>query len=526
MSDIEKLVSGKRFLVVDDYEQMRRVTQQSLRTLGVETVLQAQNGSEALQLLNSRPVDMILSDWNMPVMDGLEFLKRVRADDSLKSIPLIMITSEVERHRVKEAIENGVTSVIVKPYSIAILADHIEKGFAWRARRTAPPAPQIAAAESPRPRGAESPAAKTEKPTILVVDDTPDNLQLLAGLFKDEFRVKLAHNGERALAICQADNPPDLVLLDVMMPGMDGFEVAQKMREHPNSDAIPIIFVTAMTGDEARNKGLHLGAVDFVTKPIDPVMLVPKVRNFLRYVELHKQLQSDFDSMVEVANLRDDVEYITRHDVKAPLAAVIGLIQSLVEDGSLPAKHLEQLKMAEETALQALHMISRSSELYKIETGRFQLNAQPVKIEEILRKIVEISQNTFRAKHLKVSLQTEGASSGPASPQVSGDAMLCYSIFQNLIKNACEAAPDASQVVVSIKLADPLQIVVRNQGVVPREIRNTFFEKFVTHGKSGGTGLGTYSAKLLAEAQRGSISLATSDETGSTTVTVSLPRCA
>ncbi|MCX7173481.1 MAG: ATP-binding protein [Proteobacteria bacterium] len=105
-----------------------------------------------------------------------------------------------------------------------------------------------------------------------------------------------------------------------------------------------------------------------------------------------------------------------------------------------------------------------------------------------------------------------------------GDAMLCYSLFQNLIKNACEAAPENSRVTVSMSDETPLRIVIQNKGAVPAAIRERFFDKFVTHDKQGGTGLGTYSARLLAEAQNGTISLKVSDQEFQTTVTVALPR--
>ncbi len=263
------------------------------------------------------------------------------------------------------------------------------------------------------------------RPTILVVDDTPDNLHLLAQLFKDEYRVRIAHTGEKALTICQSDTPPDLVLLDIMMPGMDGFEVARRMREHPSSEGIPVIFVTALTDNEARLKGMELGAVDFVTKPIDPTVLKPRVRNFMRYVELHKQLQADYDGMLETARLRDDVEHITRHDMKGPLAGVIGLVQSLADDDLMNRKQVEQLRMVEETALLVLNMINLSSELFKIETGRFKLDAQPVKLGDILRRMVEMSRATFREKHLTIAVDTD-VPVGEEMPLALGDAMLCY----------------------------------------------------------------------------------------------------
>jgi CheY-like chemotaxis protein len=359
--------------------------------------------------------------------------------------------------------------------------------------------------------------------TILVVDDTPENLELVAQLFKDEYRVRVATTGEKALSICQSDDPPDLVLLDIMMPVMDGFEVARRMREHPLSDTIPIIFVTSMTGDDDRLKGFELGAVDYVSKPIHPDTLRLRVRNFMRYVGLHKQLQANYDGMLELSRLRESVENITRHDMKGPLAGVIGLVQAVAYDSSLNAEQVGQLRMAEDTAMQVLDMINLSSELFKIETGRYVLEAKQVRIVELLRGVVALSRTTFAEKHLTVSVDTD-TSVGNEVPKALGDAIFCYSLFQNLVKNACEAAPDSSRVMVTLIDEIPLRITIRNKGAVPAAIRERFFGKFVTQGKQNGSGLGAYSAKLLTDAQGGSISLEVSDSENETTITVTLPR--
>jgi two-component system sensor histidine kinase/response regulator len=284
--------------------------------------------------------------------------------------------------------------------------------------------------------------------------------------------------------------------------------------------------VTAMSDHDARLRGLTLGAVDFVTKPVDPDILKPRVVNFLRYVQLHKQLQSDYDLMQEAARLREDVEHITRHDLKGSLAGVIGLVQSLALDTGLTAQQNAQLRLAESTALQVMDMINQSSELYKMETGRFTLDAKPVKIDEVLHRLVEISRSTYQDKPISVVFGSPHAV-GEAAPAL-GDAMLCYSLFQNLIKNACEAAPQHSQVTVTLDLiltatsAQAPQITIHNQGAVPLEIRERFFNKFATHGKAGGTGLGTYSAKMLTNAQNGQIALDTTDAQA-TTIMVTLP---
>ena len=98
-----------------------------------------------------------------------------------------------------------------------------------------------------------------EKPTVLVVDDTPDNLSLMSGLLKDDYKVKVANNGEKALKIAQSDNPPDLILLDIMMPGMDGYEVCERLKGDPATRDIPVIFLTAKVEVEDEKKGLELG---------------------------------------------------------------------------------------------------------------------------------------------------------------------------------------------------------------------------------------------------------------------------
>ena len=514
------------FLVVDDFEAMRRVTANQLRQLGAEKILTAKDGKEAMRILKSQPVDVVLSDWNMPIMSGLELLKAIREDSKLFAVPFIMITAEAERPRIEEAIACGVTSMILKPYSPGQLMTRVEKALTWKPSRAVAAAAAIAPAARPKAAAVAAVSAVTKepsRPTILIVDDTPDNLMLLSSLLKEEYRVRLAQNGAKALEICSSDDPPDLVLLDIMMPVMDGFDVAKHMREHPTSESIPVIFVTAMTSADARLKGMDLGAVDFITKPIDPEQLKHRVRNFMRYVQMRKDLQAEYDGLVEMAQLREHVEHISRHDIKGPLAGVLGLLHGLIDDDSLGRRQLEQIKLIEETALQVLNMVNLSNELFKIETGRFILNAVPVKVGDILRRIAEINRTAYASKELTISVDAD-VPVGEEMPQSSGDAMLCYSLFQNLLKNACEAAPDGTK--VSVKLFDqtPLRIIIENKGAVPMDIRSRFFDKFATSGKQGGTGLGTYSAKLLTEAQKGSVELAVSDETNTTSITVVLPR--
>ncbi len=123
--------------------------------------------------------------------------------------------------------------------------------------------------------------ALPDKPTVLVVDDTPDNLSLMQSLLKDHYKVKGANNGERALKIARTDRPPDLILLDIMMPGMDGYEVCRQLKAEAATRDIPVIFLTAKTQVEDEQRGFELGAVDYITKPISPPIVLARVRTQL-----------------------------------------------------------------------------------------------------------------------------------------------------------------------------------------------------------------------------------------------------
>jgi len=120
-----------------------------------------------------------------------------------------------------------------------------------------------------------------DKPTVLIVDDTAENLTLMNGLLKDTYRTKVANTGERALKVAQGEGPPDLILLDIMMPGMDGYEVCRRLKSDAKTAAIPVIFLTAKTEVEDEQQGFDVGAVDYITKPISPPIVLARVKTQL-----------------------------------------------------------------------------------------------------------------------------------------------------------------------------------------------------------------------------------------------------
>lgn len=120
-----------------------------------------------------------------------------------------------------------------------------------------------------------------EKPIILIVDDTPENIDILRGVLHEEYKVKAVLNGLKALTIAEKSPQPSMILLDIMMPDMDGYEVCKKLKENPTTENIPVIFISAKSLNDDKEKGLKLGAVDYIAKPIIPAVTLVKIREHL-----------------------------------------------------------------------------------------------------------------------------------------------------------------------------------------------------------------------------------------------------
>jgi len=153
-----------------------------------------------------------------------------------------------------------------------------------------------------------------DKPTILVVDDTPDNLSLMSGILKDSYKVKVANSGEKALQIADSVPAPDLILLDIMMPGIDGYQTCIRLQTHVNTRNVPIIFLTAKAEVEDETYGLELGAVDYITKPISPPILLARVKTHLELKRVQDFLR-DQNQFLEAEVQKRTTEIIAIQDV-------------------------------------------------------------------------------------------------------------------------------------------------------------------------------------------------------------------
>ncbi|MDH4321264.1 MAG: hybrid sensor histidine kinase/response regulator, partial [Desulfobulbaceae bacterium] len=362
----------------------------------------------------------------------------------------------------------------------------------------------------------------TDKPKILIVDDVQDNITLLERILGSEYVIISTTDGRLALSMAAALQP-DIILLDIMMPDISGYEVCEKLKTNQHTRHIPVVFISALSEQEDETNGLALGAVDYIHKPIKGAIVRARIKNHLELARARKALEEKNRLLSETIELKDDIDRITRHDLKGPLNAIIGVPSFIKMADNLTDQQYRMLQLIETAGYKMLDMINLSLDLYKMEKGTYELDAKPIAVLDILHNIV--NEQTLNDPTLQelIRVTPPADMEQDVSFLLSGDNLLCYSLFANLIKNSIEANPDRQPITISLTRIQGMGAIgIHNYGSVPEEIRSRFFEKDVTAGKKGGTGLGTYSAALIAKTQNGEITLDTSVP-GETTVTVLLP---
>ena len=235
-------------------------------------------------------------------------------------------------------------------------------------------------------------------------------------------------------------------------------------------------------------------------------------------------VKDDISDKKDLERIKEDVERIMRHDLKTPLNAIMGMPQLLEMQGNLTAEQLELVRAIQDSGKRMLYMIDSSLGLFKMETGEYEYAPQRVDALAVIAQLGEHVRSKLSAKNLSLRVTVDGEPPSPGQAfALASEERLLYTLFSNLLLNAIEASPQGEAIVMELAGAGPRRIAIRNIGVVPPEVRGRFFEKYKTHGKKSGTGLGTYSAKLHAETMRYGLHMDTSDQENTTCITISVP---
>ncbi|MEJ5991123.1 response regulator [Ramlibacter sp. PS3R-8] len=218
-------------------------------------------------------------------------------------------------------------------------------------------------------------------------------------------------------------------------------------------------------------------------------------------------LQRQNAALAENARLREDVERMSRHDLKTPLNSIIGVARLLREDAAVQPEHGELLAIAERAGYRMLEMVNLSLDLARMEMGTYAFRPQAVNLVDVIRRVLLDLRGQADAGRVQVRMEPEFAQPVYAR----AEELLCYSLLGNVVKNAIEATPAGGVVRVTLDPGERVRVRVRNPSTVDPQVAPRFFDKYVTAGKSGGTGLGTYSARLMARVQEGELEMETGE---------------
>jgi len=349
---------------------------------------------------------------------------------------------------------------------------------------------------------------KTVVADILVVDDEPRNSRLLEGYLASEgYRVRSAEDGPTALRLAQ-EQVPDVVLLDVMMPGMSGYEVCRAIKTNPATRLTQVMLVTALAGATHQVEGLDTGADDYVSKPVRREEFLARVRALLRARQILIELDTARVGLAarnRELELKKTLAQTLVHDLKSPLAAVVGNLDLLEWRGD--TRTLELVKRCKSGASRILRMILDLLDVEAMEENRIALNIEAVDAVALVERVVEDAQVVAAQRRLTLATEI-----GSAACLVRGDAPMIRRMLDNLLSNAMEHSPAGSTVRMGVAAREEgIEIRVSDQGLgVPLEQRENVFEKYARlelrdAGVTANRGLGLTFCRLAAESHGGTI---------------------
>ena len=280
-------------LVIDNNSSMRQIMVSMLRVMGMNTVIVANTESQCMQLITAGNVNLVVCGWNLPKLNALSVLKKLRNNENTLKTPFVIVSSMIEQDLIKQAITMGVSEYLVPPFN--------KKIFEQRINHALKVPIQASATSLTRTINKKrfSPKVTASELNVLVVDDVADNIAIIKELIKDKYRVKASLNAKTALKICLSDSPPDLILLDIMMPEVDGLTLCKQLKNNPLTQNIVIIFLTALSETEDVVKGLSFGAVDYITKPIIPAILLARIEVHSKIILNQRTIQGQIDNLLQ-----------------------------------------------------------------------------------------------------------------------------------------------------------------------------------------------------------------------------------
>jgi CheY-like chemotaxis protein len=487
----------KRVLIVDDVPSNIHLLMDMLKDK--YSIVAATNGKKALEIISDSSIDIVLLDISMPQMDGYEVLKKIKSDEKSVNIPVIFVSSFEEESQLKIKADGFISKPFSKQKVLDIVSKYLNEDKNYIENRNI------------------EVTMEDIKKTILVVDDSPENLQVMIEVLKQDYKVTVATSAKKALELLDSGLKVDLILLDVIMPEMDGYELCKELKSINKYKDIPVIFVTILENEHDIVLGFELGAVDYVIKPIEPIVLKARINTHLKLKSYQDKLLDDIKQKDELllnqsklAVLGEMFENIT-HQWKQPLSSIsvstTGIkiekehdiltderLMSFMESIELSVKHLNQT-------------IDDFKNFLVNDTKQHRFN-----LKDIINKTIKLLQIKFKTENILIQTDLQDVE------------MINYQndliqVLMNILSNAYEALWHKSgKKIIEIetyKLNNQVCIEVRDNagGIANENLKNIFKKYFSTKEDKEGSGVGLYmTKKILDDRLKGEIDVYNIDD--------------
>ncbi|QWR77548.1 hybrid sensor histidine kinase/response regulator [Candidatus Magnetomonas plexicatena] len=342
------------------------------------------------------------------------------------------------------------------------------------------------------------------KQKILVVDDERLNIDVLVDILRADYNVVVAKNGQEALRRAASAQPPELILLDIMMPDMNGYEVCKKLKKDTQTSEIPVIFITALNDSGDEEKGFNAGAVDYISKPFSASTVRARVKS---HITLYKQKRC----LVELNVLKNRFLGIASHDLRNPSSLIKNFCEIMLNDtdlGVLSQDHRDIVQNIHTASSELLTLLNDLLDVSAIESGKLPLVIKQGSLKSLLTKRVKNSRINAEKKGITVHEHFEDV------PDALFDPDRINQVVDNLISNAMKFSPKGSNIYVYLSQAGEDAVVrVKDEGPgIPEEAQSNLFKEFnrlgtKTTGGEKSTGFGLFIVKNIVDAHGGSISV-------------------
>jgi signal transduction histidine kinase len=338
---------------------------------------------------------------------------------------------------------------------------------------------------------------------VLVADNVASNRALLRAYLEPEgHQVLEADSGPAALELARRE-PLDLLLLDAMMPGLNGFDVGAAIKRQPREDFLPVVLISASRDPSSRDLGLKHAADDYLTKPVERTELLARVRNLLALRQRTRELAERNRELVAMQHFREETASLLVHDLKNPMAVVMSNLEYVL-DAPLPDDQREALNDARRGGLRALRLLSNLLDVSRLETSRMPLTRVVVTVRGLLESVARDREQQLARRNIRLDLPLDDV-------EVEVDVDLIMRVAENILDNAARYVPEGGRIVIFTRPgAGAVDVCIGNNGdPIPVDKRDQLFEKY-TRGEGaqrGNLGLGLYFCRLALEAHGGSITI-------------------